>query len=782
MPYLLYPLLICLLLVFINYFIIFLQLLQAKFQYPKYRVINPEQVPGYFQDLLQTPIRELQQIGFQPCSYLEYQPMIVTYEKFHWELLLYNKQCRTYATIVINRQIEPVNLFDIEFYTFFKDQTLLLTVNGKLHGFIGEIPRTMVQDIYAHNIASQWSYHHNKLQQLNTEKSACALLPASFAQALQIFLGNYVKSLAHTGQILPIKETKLFQLHWLTAIKTVQPIVQGGKKVRDIHQQRRKQAKVNPNLHTAIPVELEVAAFQHMQHTQQGLLSKPMRTWLFLVSIVVFAASSAHFLNWQSVLIFIAVLLFHEGGHILAMKLFGYQDTSILFVPFLGALATGHKHEATLSQKFWISLAGPLPGLILGIILAILTPHTGMSWAWLQKTNWILIFVNLFNLLPIYPLDGGKIANLLLFSRLPFADVGFKLIGVVIFFLLGKQEPGLLLFLMLVVLSIPNDFRNAQVSGRLQKELGAASRQEQQVLQSQIKAVSTTQPWNSDDLLPAIFKYLQQWGYGNLPFQTKYALVKDLMQRHYESSGKWTTRIMLLTCYGLSLLGGVVGGLQATIPGWMNILPYFLETPQQRYERFTHKRQGEIASLTAALRANPNDVKAYKHRARLRMMSHDQDGALADYNQVIRLTPNDLSARMIRARIRTSLLDYQGAIQDYDEVVRLKPQDFTVYERRAQVRNLMQDYKGAIADYNQIIQLKPQNTWVYVLRGEARQKIQDYQGALADAEFVIQQNPQHIEAYVLRGAVRRSLGDTKGAIADQQLADRLLQAISKNEP
>lgn len=764
MQYLLYPILISFLLVFIQYFITFLQLCKTRFQYPKYLVIKTEHVPAYFQDLLQTPIQELEKLGFKPFSYIEYQPMVQANQQPNWEILLYNKSCQTYATIVTNRLVEPVNLFDIEFYTFFKDKTLLLTVNSKKHGFIGEIPHTIIQDIYAHEVSMQWVHHQNKLNQLTTEKLPCALTPKAFAQALQIFLGNYVKSLSQTSKISPIKETQLFQIRWLTALKIVHPIVQGNNKTANIIQQRRQQAKTNPSLQVKIPIELEVAGFKHMQQMQQGLLNKKLRTWLFLGSIVVFAASSTKFLTLQSVLIFIVVLLFHEGGHILAMKLFGYQDTSVLFVPFLGALATGHKHEATLSQKFWISLAGPLPGVIVGVALAMLTPRTGSDLAWLRETSWIMIFVNVFNLLPIYPLDGGKIANLLLFSRIPFADVGFKSIGLVMFFLLGKQEPGLLVFLMLVALSIPGDFRNAQVSSKLQKEL------------------KQNQPTNQDHLLHTIFQYLQQWGYDKLPFQAKYTLVKDLMQRHYESSGKWTTRVSLVIFYCVSLFGGMAGSLQATVPGWLNVIPYFFQSPQQRHERFVQKRKTEIANLTATLSKNPNDVNAYLDRAKLLMLSRNDDEALADYNQVIRLTPNDISSRLARAAILRRLLDYQGAIQDYNEILRLEPKNFIAYQQRAQLRNRIQDYKGAIADYNQMIKLDPKNPWMYVLRGEAKQKLKDYKGALVDVEYVIKQYPDYAGAYKLRSEVRRNLGDTQGAIADQKLADKLFNMMEEEDP
>ncbi|WP_427157702.1 site-2 protease family protein [Aliinostoc sp. HNIBRCY26] len=764
MSYLLYPILITILVLFIQYFMTFLQLCKARFQYPKYQVIDTEQVPTYFQDLLQAPIQELEQLGFKPFSYIQYQPMVQANQQPNWEILLYNKSCKTYATIITNRLVEPVNLFDIEFYTFFQDKTLLLTVNCKKHGFIEEVPHAIVQDAYASDVSIQWLHHQDKLNNLILEKLPCALVPKDFSQALQIFIGNYVKHLNQTGKILAIKETSLFQLHWLTALKIVYQIVQGNNKTANINQQRRQKAKTQPSLQTKIPVELEVASFKHMQQMQQGLVSKQLRTWLFLGSIAVFAASFTKFLTFKSVLIFIIVILFHEGGHILAMKLFGYQDTSVLFVPFLGAFATGHKHEATLSQKFWISLAGPLPGLILGMIIAIFTPRTGDNFAWLRETSWILMFMNLFNLLPIYPLDGGKIANLLLFSRIPFADVAFKSIGLVIFFLLGKQEPGLLVFLILVAFSIPGDFRNAQVSNKLQQE------------------IKRSQPENQEHLLHTIFQYLQQWGYDKLPFQTKYTLVKDLMQRYYESSGKLTTRFALMIFYCFSLFGGMIGSLQATIPGWLNVVPQLFETPQQSHERFVQKRKAEIADLTATLSKNPNDVSAYKKRARLRMMMRDEEGALADYNQVIHLTPNDISSRLTRAGISRNLLDYQGAMQDYNEVIRLNPTNFMAYQQRAYLRNQMRDYQGAIADYNQIIKLDPQNRWVYLSRGEAKQQLKDYKGALADAEYMIKRYPQSYEAYQLRSQVRQNLGDTQGAIADQQVADKLLSKMEEEDP
>lgn len=764
MQYLLYPLAIYIFLIFIRYFITFLQLYKSQFQYPNYQVTQVDTVPSYLRDLFETPIRELEQLGFKPFSYLLYQPIVKVYQQKSWEILLYNKALKSYATVVVRRLVEPVNLFDIEFYTFFKEKTLLLTVNGKAHGLIGEIPNTIVQDVYTDQISVQWQTHQDKLHQLTSSKTPLGLLPEAFAKALQIYMSNYVSFLAKARYISPIKGTELFQLNWLTALKTVNPIIQGSNKAANIINQRKQKAKTDSSISREIPPELEVEGFQQMQYLQQGLVGKKFRTWLLLGSLALFVASYTHYLNAQSVGIFISVLLFHEGGHLLAMKLFGYRDTSVLFIPFLGALATARKDDATLTQKFWISLAGPLPGLILGIGLAILAPLNSSYPSWVREASWTLIFLNLFNLLPVYPLDGGQIADLLLFSRFPYIGVLFKVIGVILLGLIGKDRPEMLLFVILIALSIPHSFRSAKVNAKLQKEL------------------QQNPPADQDNLLHAIFKYLHQFGYGNLPFNTKYTLVKELIQKHYESRGKWTTRVFLVIVYCVSLLGGIAGSVQAIIPNLVSSLPYYFENSQQRRERVIKHRQQAVEEANAVLRSNPNDVNAYIKRSRAHFALGDYQGALADYDQVVSLQPHKIEYRLSRADLHRRLKNYQGAIQDYNEVLRLQPKKVYVYQLRARVRDEMQDYKGAIADYNEIIKLDAQDTRAYISRGYARQKLQEYQGAIADADYVIKLNSQNPEAYVLRSQVRHQMGDTQGAIADQQKADTLYEVMDEEDP
>jgi Zn-dependent protease len=56
-----------------------------------------------------------------------------------------------------------------------------------------------------------------------------------------------------------------------------------------------------------------------------------------------------------------------------------------------------------------ILLAGPLPGIILGLLSHFIAEQTDIYF--FEKLAWILVFLNLLNLLPVYPLDGGQLLH-----------------------------------------------------------------------------------------------------------------------------------------------------------------------------------------------------------------------------------------------------------------------------------------------------------------------------------------------------------------------------------
>lgn len=108
----------------------------------------------------------------------------------------------------------------------------------------------------------------------------------------------------------------------------------------------------------------------------------------------------------------ILVLIVHEMGHFLMMKLFGYKNVRMLFIPLMGAFVQGSKEEYSQKQSLLVVAAGPMPGIIFGLILIFLagTYHQ----VWMMDLAILFLLLNIINLLPLDPLDGGQLFKLLI--------------------------------------------------------------------------------------------------------------------------------------------------------------------------------------------------------------------------------------------------------------------------------------------------------------------------------------------------------------------------------
>jgi len=110
----------------------------------------------------------------------------------------------------------------------------------------------------------------------------------------------------------------------------------------------------------------------------------------------------------------ILCLVFHEYGHIKAMKYFGLKTKGIYLIPFVGGLALSDDKINTRWQDVVISIMGPFFGLILSLTCLVAYWLTDLEvLAGIAVFNALL---NLFNLLPILPLDGGHILKSIAFS------------------------------------------------------------------------------------------------------------------------------------------------------------------------------------------------------------------------------------------------------------------------------------------------------------------------------------------------------------------------------
>jgi len=121
-----------------------------------------------------------------------------------------------------------------------------------------------------------------------------------------------------------------------------------------------------------------------------------------LVSIVAYS----FIWGWKFALGFVLLLFVHEMGHVIQLRREGIEASAPMFIPFLGAavMAKSLGNDATAEAR--VGLAGPILGTLGALALTPLAINGGDPfWSALIFTG---LFLNLFNLLPVVPLDGGR--------------------------------------------------------------------------------------------------------------------------------------------------------------------------------------------------------------------------------------------------------------------------------------------------------------------------------------------------------------------------------------
>jgi len=123
-------------------------------------------------------------------------------------------------------------------------------------------------------------------------------------------------------------------------------------------------------------------------------------------------AGMAYLWSAMTASVILVVIAFHEAGHAIAMRRFGYQDVNIFFVPLLGALTIGRDAGTSVRNRLRVMLAGPVPGLWLAVVLLLYQTQLGHVEL-LTPLIVALFLINVLNLLPITPFDGGRALELL---------------------------------------------------------------------------------------------------------------------------------------------------------------------------------------------------------------------------------------------------------------------------------------------------------------------------------------------------------------------------------
>jgi Zn-dependent protease len=236
-----------------------------------------------------------------------------------------------------------------------------------------------------------------------------------------------------------------------------------------------------PELSADTLTEFDLQHYRQMVAMQRGKFSRRAKAVLGAVSFMAFAAVLAWQYSFAVAITLIVALIVHEGGHLLAMRWFGFRDLQLLFIPFFGGAAVGMDDRVLRPwQHIVIILAGPLPGIF--ISMAMLAYGTGGEMpAWFREAAITTLVLNAFNLLPVLPLDGGQIVDYAVAARFPRARVVFVALSALGMVLLGVALDGVKLLLgigVITLMRLPLEWRLARVNRAVREEFPAGGEEE----------------------------------------------------------------------------------------------------------------------------------------------------------------------------------------------------------------------------------------------------------------------------------------------------------------
>lgn len=141
-------------------------------------------------------------------------------------------------------------------------------------------------------------------------------------------------------------------------------------------------------------------------------LSKGKLLLLGLTKLSTFASMLAFFavywslFGWKFALGFVMSIYIHEMGHVMALRKYNIAASAPMFIPFFGAFVRMKQYPGNVGEDARVGLAGPLYGLGSAVVawLAAITTGLPVWYAIAHTAAWL----NLFNLLPIWQLDGGR--------------------------------------------------------------------------------------------------------------------------------------------------------------------------------------------------------------------------------------------------------------------------------------------------------------------------------------------------------------------------------------
>jgi Zn-dependent protease len=194
-------------------------------------------------------------------------------------------------------------------------------------------------------------------------------------------------------------------------VPTTQPVATVSEVQSTVVQERRRwrdrATKVGTGTAIAGGTAAKLAGKAAVLGKATFFLAKFKTAGTMLLSVVAYAL----FWGWKFAVGFVLLMFVHEMGHVVVLKAQGVKASAPMFIPFLGAFVKVEGQQRSVAQEAASALAGPVAGLVGAAAVWGVGYSTGSGL--LQALAYTGFLLNLFNLFPVLPLDGGRVAGAL---------------------------------------------------------------------------------------------------------------------------------------------------------------------------------------------------------------------------------------------------------------------------------------------------------------------------------------------------------------------------------
>lgn len=429
------------------------QVLRLRFQQPAFHPIDEVDAPAAYQRLFAPAVAELRTRGFEPLVWLH---VVLPFES-EWPDEYMPVLRHPDGTLAMPGLLDALNAqrpISLVFASLLDDGRWIRTHNHTLHLQIALYPDDLDQDGYCDTVDDQLAWHREAVARAEANGHNVVALEVD---ALERAMGtNNLEGYEALRARELVESRNGTQYRLGPAMRQAWKFITGSK---------RKPGPQSFLPSPDVPIELQVVAYQRHDELSQRPSIQLAWLWVLTISVAATLVSFAGWFDLQTAIILIIVLALHEGGHYVAMVLSGYRNVRVFFLPFLGAATTGRVVNRTLAKELFVLLAGPVPGALVGIGMLMLP---GLDAPLAHHFAVFFVAVNLINLLPFVPLDGGRVVHALVgdlhavFSRL----LGF--VATVAFLLMWwyLDEPLGLLLAAVASLSLSSSTLNLELECR----------------------------------------------------------------------------------------------------------------------------------------------------------------------------------------------------------------------------------------------------------------------------------------------------------------------------